>query len=120
MGVRDSAQKILEAFGERLREERRRQGLTQDELAARAECSSVTLSKLERGENLPTFDILLSLSIALGTSPNALVGWPENADSAPSLPRKMDGLVAMAKSLPDEWIDLLTQVAERANERPRR
>ena len=47
---------IGKQFGLRLQTARRRAGLTQDELATLAECSSVTMSKLETGVNLPTLD----------------------------------------------------------------
>lgn len=91
-------------------------GLTQDEVVAKADISSVTLSKLETGVNRPNFEIMIALAYALDASPNFLAGW--DAQPNPSQPsdrrRLLIRLNAVANQLPDEWIDMLISIAEKA------
>ncbi len=65
-------------FRERLKTARKLRNLTQNELAAKSELSAVTLSKLETGVNKPTYDVLVTLAVALEVSPNFLLGWADN------------------------------------------
>ena len=50
----DERVRLAQSFGARLATERRRAGLTQDALAARAGYSSAHVARLERGERRPT------------------------------------------------------------------
>lgn len=63
-----STQTILEAFAGALRECRREAGLSQEELAARAELSARHISFLETGKRQPSLAVLHSLSLGLGIS----------------------------------------------------
>jgi transcriptional regulator with XRE-family HTH domain len=53
-------------FGRRVRSLREIQGLTQEQLAERAEISVDFLSLIERGRNSPSFENLEALAEALG------------------------------------------------------
>jgi SOS-response transcriptional repressor LexA len=68
----------------RLAELRRRAGLTQDQLAERAETGRSQIVKLERGERRLTVDWMLRLARALNCEPKDLL--PPEAGPAPSAP----------------------------------
>jgi transcriptional regulator with XRE-family HTH domain len=53
------------AFGQRLRELRRQEGLSQEETAHRARLHVTYLSDLERGQQTPTLDVVNRLATAL-------------------------------------------------------
>lgn len=59
--------------GENLRGERERQGLSQEELAFRAELHRTYVSGVERGVRNPTVKIVARLAEALGVEPSALL-----------------------------------------------
>lgn len=52
-------------LGQRLQELRKKQGLSQEEFAEKAETSPNYLSRIERGTENPTLDMLIKLSRAL-------------------------------------------------------
>ena len=54
--------------GDDLRELRKRRGLTQQQLATRADVHRVYVAKLEAGERLPSLDVATRLARALGLS----------------------------------------------------
>lgn len=53
-------------IGRRMKELRKRKGLSQEELAERADTSPNYVSRMERGTENPTLDMLIKLEIALG------------------------------------------------------
>jgi len=59
---------ILKELGERIRELRKKKGLSQLRLAYRAEISKTYLSDLERGKRNPSIGLLLRIAEALGVS----------------------------------------------------
>lgn len=63
---------VLHAFSLELRECRREAGLSQEELAARADLSARHISFLETGKRQPSLAALISLSRGLGISLAAL------------------------------------------------
>jgi transcriptional regulator with XRE-family HTH domain len=56
--------------GDVLREARRRHGVTQQQLAVRAQTSQAAISRIERGVVSPTVDTLVRLLDLLGEQPN--------------------------------------------------
>jgi transcriptional regulator with XRE-family HTH domain len=54
-----------ELIGKRIQELRKRQGLSQEQVAAKAEISSNYLSRIECGKENPTLDMLIKLADAL-------------------------------------------------------
>ena len=70
LGVRvggdDDAQQVLRRFGEELRAARQAAGLSQEQIAAKAGVSQVTVSFAERGEQNLRWSIMYALARALG------------------------------------------------------
>lgn len=61
------------AFGAAVRERRLEVGLSQEELAAGAAVERSHMGKIERGEHMPNFVLILRLAKALGVAPGKLV-----------------------------------------------
>ena len=72
------------SLGKRLREERKRRHLTQDEVAAVLETTKQAIYKYERGivENIP-FDKLNKLAELFECSPAYLMGWSDDGKPLP-------------------------------------
>lgn len=64
---------VVKLLGENVRALRRERGLTQEELAARAEMERSYVSDLERGTRNPSVRALGRLAEALGVEPAALL-----------------------------------------------
>ena len=77
--MRSDREKIAQAFGIALREARETAGLSQEELAFRAEVDRTFVSKAERGIRQPALTTVFLLSNALGISPSQLVAAAERA-----------------------------------------
>jgi transcriptional regulator with XRE-family HTH domain len=60
-------------FGERVRELRQKQGLTQAELSERSGFPQGRISEIESGMRVPTLVTILRLAVALECSPSALI-----------------------------------------------
>lgn len=58
--------RATELFGRRVRELRRRGGLTQQDVAGRVGCSQGHMSALEQGERVPSLLVIIGLALALG------------------------------------------------------
>ncbi|WP_201861901.1 helix-turn-helix domain-containing protein [Microvirga soli] len=79
-GGSESGEELLAVLGSRLRELRRTQSLTLEMLAQRAQVSRAMISKIERGEKMPTVGILVRIATCLNVSLSALLG--EQAQSS--------------------------------------
>jgi transcriptional regulator with XRE-family HTH domain len=79
-----------EVFAARLKELRIAAGLTQQELAQRIGMSLRQVSRLETGENVPTWPTILSLASALGVTCQEFQQAPATLAEAPrrGRPRK--------------------------------
>jgi transcriptional regulator with XRE-family HTH domain len=64
-GVPDKASQLQHIFGECLRGERKRQGLSQQKLADIAKISLTYEGELERGQKMPSLDVIVRLANAL-------------------------------------------------------
>lgn len=64
---------LARAFGRELKRLRESSGLSQAELAKKADLNRTYISLLERGERQPTLSTLFSLAKSLGTKPAAIV-----------------------------------------------
>lgn len=82
----------LAALGTRVRELRRRRGLTLQEVAGRARVSSSTLSDLERAVKAPTVVVLDRVATALGTTISRLL-QDERAAPVTLLPAERQWIV---------------------------
>lgn len=61
------------AFGSVVREQRIIEGLSQEDLAGAAQVERSHMGKIERGEHMPNFVLILRLAKALKISPGKLV-----------------------------------------------
>ncbi|MFI2741494.1 DUF4870 domain-containing protein [Zhouia sp. PK063] len=64
----------------RVKESRLRQGLSQEELADKAQLSLRTVQRIENGASVPRGDTLKRLAVALQTSPDDLIEWKVTED----------------------------------------
>lgn len=118
MTPREKSQYAAEHFKDRLKAARKLAGLTQDDLVAKADISTVTLSKLETGVNKPAFEIFVALAYALEVSPNFLVGWNDEIRSDTDAGRRhsLARLNAAVEGLSDDWLEQLISLAEKAGQ----
>ena len=65
-----NAEQVMAQVGTRLRDLRKQNGLTQQELADRAELTKGFISQLEQGQGTPSLVTLLDLIECLGTTPS--------------------------------------------------
>jgi transcriptional regulator with XRE-family HTH domain len=83
-GVRKvPSEDVAVRVGANLRRERRRAGMTQEELAARAALHRTAIGLLEQGHRMPRADTLLQLAGALSISPAAFfhgIYWTPSAE----------------------------------------
>ncbi len=68
---------IPAVFGRVLREERKRQNISQEQLALYADVDRTFVSQIERGIRQPTLTTLIKLSRVLKVAPSALVARME-------------------------------------------
>ena len=71
---------VVERFARRLRELRVQRGMTQAELARRAEVTATYVSKLESAGAAPGIDLVEKLATALGVAFADLIPSPQPAD----------------------------------------
>lgn len=64
----------MRAVGENIRQERKRQRLTMEQLAEKAGITDNFLGKIERGEGMPSFPTIDSIACALDVSIDFLKG----------------------------------------------
>lgn len=69
---------VSQKFGERVKAYRIERRYSQEEVAFRAEISTIYYGRVERGERCPTIDTLMKLSGALGVSPAELLDFDES------------------------------------------
>lgn len=67
-----------QAWAKALREERTKQGLSQDELAHRANLNRTYISLLELGKRSPSLNTMIALAMALKIKPSELLIKSEN------------------------------------------
>lgn len=67
-------------FGKEIARLRKRLGISQEELAFRAEVHRTYISQLERGLKSPTLSVILKLSRSLSIPASRLIAAAENKD----------------------------------------
>lgn len=101
VGMGTEKQDRLAAVGPRLRQLRRRHGLTLADLAERTGVNESTLSRLEGGTRKPTLEILLPLAEIYAVPLDELVGAPRTGDPRIHLkPVTRDGMTFVPLSRP--------------------
>lgn len=63
------------SFGERMKQIRQNKGMTQNQLAVKANISRVAIGNYERGDRQPNIDITKKIADALGVPVADLAGW---------------------------------------------
>lgn len=102
---------IVQRFAARLREVRRQRGLTQKELAERAEITETYLSRLESVGAAPGIDLVDRLAAALGTTVHDLLPLADRPDTRAVLRREAERLVGtVAASADQDALVLLNQL----------
>ncbi len=76
---------MINGLPERLRECRKKQGLTQRDVARRIDMSPSLISSYESGERTPSLDVLLSLSYLYKCTTDYLLGRKIAASPSPEL-----------------------------------
>lgn len=95
----DSA-RLARRFAENLRRVRRREGLSQEQLAVRASLHRTEIGKIESGERVCQIDTLIRLAGAMGVPPAELldgIDWVPAPGSAGSFTVDNDVLRRIAK-----------------------
>jgi transcriptional regulator with XRE-family HTH domain len=69
----DDPDKASAAFGQRMRELRAREGISQDGLAREADVHPTAIGRIERGGREPRLTTILRLAHGLGVEPGELV-----------------------------------------------
>jgi transcriptional regulator with XRE-family HTH domain len=64
---------LLQALAVEIKARRAALGISQEELAHRAELSRTFVAKIETGQNQPTVTVLFKLAVALAATPGELV-----------------------------------------------
>ena len=75
---------IVRLFATKLKELRASRGMTQAELAQKADVSATYISEMEHGDTTPGIDLIARLAGALGVAPSELLP-PKGADPLPVL-----------------------------------
>jgi transcriptional regulator with XRE-family HTH domain len=108
---------IVELFADRLRAARTAAGLTQAELAERAQVTASYIWRLETGGAAPGIDLVDRLALALGTTPASLLArQPDDVGELREQTRRMFESV-LASAGRDDLV-ALTQILARFD-RPR-
>ncbi|MFO0662990.1 MAG: helix-turn-helix transcriptional regulator [Polyangiaceae bacterium] len=95
-------------LGPRLRQARERAGLTQAELAEKADVADATLSRIERNRFEPSMAIVKRLADSLRVGVDELLAG-KKPDQRPSLRRSEARLLATVRDLDDATIDDITK-----------
>lgn len=114
----------IESFGQRLQEERDRLGLTQEELAQRADITRVSQARYETGTRIPDAEYL-ALVAAVGVDVGYLLTGhhtpprpdsPENLQFLP-VPARLAPFLELLDGLDDEALGFVWTVAKRERDR---
>ena len=96
-------------IGERIRDVRHRKGLSQEELAEKADINRTYLSQLEHNKSSPTLDVVERIAAALGvTSVELMGGASGDGESRPAVEYSSDSIhPGLQEFLDDERTRLL-------------
>jgi transcriptional regulator with XRE-family HTH domain len=90
---------LNKAFGLRIRNLRKKQGLSQEDLADRAGLHPTYVGGVERGERNPSFESILKIAEALDVSPGQLFRF-EGVERSPDLDEQIvEELLSLVENL---------------------
>ena len=72
-GIKEEQMMDCQSIGARVRYHRKQNGLSQEQLAERISTSNVHISNIERGEKVPSLEVILSIANALSVSADDLL-----------------------------------------------
>jgi len=98
---------VYRLIGERIRDERRKQGLTQEELAHRVGLKRASITNVEQGRQKLLVHTLIDIANSLKTSPKRFLSIFD-ADAAPTIPDDLPAGVRswIVHALGDAGVDL--------------
>lgn len=80
------------SIGERITQLRKAKNWSQDELAKEVQSSRVMIGKYERGDNLPSIEVIVKLAKAFDVSVDYLLGEGLNATYDKEMVKRLDEL----------------------------
>lgn len=98
----------LENLGKRIRQERTKQGITQEQLAEKADISLNFMSLIENGKNM-SVQTLINIAKALDVSIDFLLSDPENHNSDIITERIAEDVSTLA---PDEKLFFMNMIKQ--------
>jgi transcriptional regulator with XRE-family HTH domain len=108
---------IVRRFGDRLRSIRASRGMTQAELAEKAEVSVAYVGRLERGGAAPGIDLVSRLAVALGTTAADLLPEATTSNALAVLREQAQKLFDALVRMEDEaTLSLLAQLLARLSQ----
>jgi transcriptional regulator with XRE-family HTH domain len=99
--AQDPPDERQQAIGKRLRDLRKRRGLTQQELAGKISLTREAVASYETGRARLTDASLIDLAAALRVSSDQILGLDRNDTVAPSISRRWAKRIRIIESLPD-------------------
>lgn len=102
---------LAKALGAAIRAARKSAGLTQPQLAEKAQCQQGSISRVERGEQGVSIDALIRIAQGLGMAVSSLWLKAEGSDALPARPRQATK-GSEVRNLEDESDQLATVVSE--------
>jgi transcriptional regulator with XRE-family HTH domain len=93
-------QELKLTISQRIRENRKAAGLTQEELSDKIDIAPQYLSRLETGHRSPSLNIIVALAEVLNTTPSALLAEPQQGTDTQV--ERIDRIIAMFRMLPEE------------------
>lgn len=106
---------VKKKLGERIRYLRKMRGMTQEELAERADVSVTFIGLTERGKNIPSVLTCFRIARALGVSLSELFRFDEGGEK-----RVLDEIYIKIKSLDDEDVMVVKEITDVLLKRKRR
>ncbi|MBI4679623.1 MAG: helix-turn-helix transcriptional regulator [Nitrospirae bacterium] len=103
--------KLRKQFGARIYELRIKAGLTQWQLAEKADLSNDTISRIERGQRSPSFEVLEKLAQALNVEVKELFNFSNRKFLKNKCQRELVDLLNYLEDKKPKDIDLIFQIA---------
>lgn len=106
--------KIVELVGSRIREYRKGKGLSQEELAHRAELHTAHLGRIERGEKNPTLESIEKIVNALGITFEELFSFEDipSTSEKPIIEKIVSYLMPMSDEEQNDTLKLVRILSE--------
>lgn len=101
----------LQVLGQKVRDARRKMGLTQQQLSERVDCSPEWISKIERGRASPSLSCINTIGHVLGADLTVLLS-PERAKHESDYEGRVDYACSLLRALSDDYQDTAIYLIE--------